>query len=55
MFSPMSERTIKKLIAGTGGTYIPNPVMSRLLGGNLLTVHPLGGCAMGDDIATGVC
>jgi cholesterol oxidase len=31
-----------------------NPLSLRLMGGNLLTVHPLGGCAMGNDRSTGV-
>lgn len=47
-------RTFETAIAATGGTYVPNPVSQRFLGGNLLTVHPLGGCAMGDDRLSGV-
>jgi cholesterol oxidase len=31
-----------------------NPVSERILGGNLMTVHPLGGCTMGADRTTGV-
>lgn len=55
--NPAYERihaTLKRAVAATGGTYVPNPVSSRLLGGNLLTVHPLGGCGMGQDRASGV-
>lgn len=55
--NPVYERihaTLAKAVAATGGTYVPNPVSSRLLGGNLMTVHPLGGCGMGEDRATGV-
>jgi cholesterol oxidase len=48
------EATIKKAVAATGGTYVPNPVSKSFLGGNLFTVHPLGGCGMGDDAGTGV-
>jgi len=31
-----------------------NPASERILGGNLMTVHPLGGCTMGADRASGV-
>jgi cholesterol oxidase len=37
-----------------GGTYTRSPLKSGLLGNRLLTVHPLGGCPMGDDPATSV-
>jgi cholesterol oxidase len=48
------SRTLERAVAATGGTYVPNPVSQRFLGGNLLTVHPLGGCAMGEDRTSGV-
>ena len=41
-------------VAANGGTYVPNPVSSKWLGGDLMTVHPLGGCAMGRDRTSGV-
>ena len=34
--------------------YVANPVWSPMLREGLVTVHPLGGCAMGDDGTTGV-
>jgi cholesterol oxidase len=37
-----------------GGTYVQNPLWTRLLHNNLMTVHPLGGCAMADDAERGV-
>ncbi|CAA0109150.1 Cholesterol oxidase [Halioglobus japonicus] len=48
-----------------GGQYVPNPlwqllppqassILGELPDGRVLTVHPLGGCAMGDDVASGV-
>ncbi|MGH3564579.1 MAG: GMC family oxidoreductase N-terminal domain-containing protein [Pseudonocardia sp.] len=46
-----------RLIAATaalGGTYVPNPMASELLGQDLVTVHPLGGAAMGEDAGCGV-
>ncbi|MBV9935882.1 MAG: GMC family oxidoreductase N-terminal domain-containing protein, partial [Actinobacteria bacterium] len=36
-----------------GATYLPNPAW-QLLRKELVTVHPLGGCAMADDAAFGV-
>lgn len=38
----------------TGGTFIPNPLTDTALGNNLITVHPLGGCPMGQDRMRGV-
>jgi cholesterol oxidase len=37
-----------------GGTAVPNPVWNKLMGHDLVTVHPLGGCAMSDDAGSGV-
>ena len=37
-----------------GGNYLINPVWSRIFNHDLITVHPLGGCAMADDAAHGV-
>jgi cholesterol oxidase len=39
--------------AALGGTWVPNPAWANPLKSGLLTVHPLGGCPMGDDAATG--
>ena len=54
---PVFERISKALetaTGATGGTYIPNPIWSETLGRNLVSVHPLGGCAMADSAADGV-
>ncbi len=48
------EAVLKRASAATGGTYVRNPVSERILGGNLMTVHPLGGCTMGADATSGV-
>jgi cholesterol oxidase len=48
------EEAFMRATAATGGTYIKNPLSRRLMGGNLLTVHPLGGCPMGGDRDAGV-
>jgi cholesterol oxidase len=48
------EETLRRATAATGGTYVKNPLSLRLMGGNILTVHPLGGCAIGADRNAGV-
>ena len=37
-----------------GGTYVKNPISTKLTGHDLITVHPLGGCIMAQDAAHGV-
>jgi cholesterol oxidase len=37
-----------------GGTYLKDPIWTKLLGHSLITVHPLGGCPMGPDADHGV-
>jgi choline dehydrogenase-like flavoprotein len=61
-----SQQTFERIVedSGQGGVAYANPVWRPLpaeLGtifgqprGPLLTVHPLGGCAMGEDISSGV-
>ncbi|MGH2552657.1 MAG: GMC family oxidoreductase N-terminal domain-containing protein [Chitinophagaceae bacterium] len=36
------------------GNYIRNPLWNKLLGYDLISAHPLGGCIMADDATTGV-
>jgi cholesterol oxidase len=36
-----------------GGTYVPSPTFNKAFNYGLITVHPLGGCSMGDDAARG--
>lgn len=40
--------------AALGGNIVPNPAWNKLLDYDLVTVHPLGGCPMGDEASTGV-
>jgi cholesterol oxidase len=40
--------------AALGGTYVTNPLWTKLAGRSLVTVHPLGGCGMGETSETGV-
>lgn len=37
-----------------GGTYLKNPVWTERMGKSLVTVHPLGGCGMGETAESGV-
>lgn len=36
-----------------GGVFLKNPLWSKLTNNSLITVHPLGGCVMGEDAAHG--
>ena len=54
---PIFEKINGELYRATealGGTYIKNPSWADALGNNLVTVHPLGGCGMGDSAERGV-
>jgi cholesterol oxidase len=48
------EKNLKRATKATGGTYVRNPLSETMLGRNLISVHPLGGCGMGQDRARGV-
>ena len=37
-----------------GGEYVVNPGWTKVMNYDLITVHPLGGCIMGDDASKGV-
>ena len=45
---------VGKAVAATGGTYVSNPFSKSWLGGNVFSVHPLGGAVTGNDRSTGV-
>ena len=53
MFERIDE-TLEQAAECVEGTYIPNPVWHEMQKQPLVTVHPLGGCPMGDTAATGV-
>jgi cholesterol oxidase len=53
IFSAINQ-TLENCAAANGGTYVKNPTWSTLLKHALVTVHPLGGCSMGEDAETGV-
>jgi cholesterol oxidase len=45
---------MEKAAKAIGATYVPDPVWTKPFGRQLITVHPLGGCVMGDSAETGV-
>src|SRR5262249_43389400 len=49
-----SNRQVGELASADGGTFISDPVWSKALGRDLITVHPLGGCAMAERAEDGV-
>jgi cholesterol oxidase len=54
---PMFDRDatlLRSATAALGAEYVGNPLWSPMLHESLVTVHPLGGCAMADDGAHGV-
>jgi cholesterol oxidase len=48
------DKKLRTATLATGGNYIRNPLSDTMMGNNLITVHPLGGCVMGRDRGTGV-
>lgn len=53
IFKKVNENLVKSTQA-TGGTYVKNPIWTKLVKHDLITVHPLGGCCMGEDAEHGV-
>lgn len=53
VFAQLSDE-IRGLVTALGGTYVENPRWNKALGHNPVTVHPLGGCGMGDAADVGV-
>jgi len=45
---------MEQVTAANGGTYIRNPIWTKELNNDLITVHPLGGSCMGKDAESGV-
>jgi cholesterol oxidase len=46
--------TLRETAAALGGTYVKNPLWTKFFNKELITVHPLGGCCMGETAETGV-
>ena len=53
IFKNISAR-LEDATSALGGTYVPNPMWHKLLGNPLITVHPLGGCCIGENTDHGV-
>jgi cholesterol oxidase len=53
VFESIAEQ-LRQAAAANGGIFVKNPAWPPLMPNPLVTVHPLGGCAMGDDAASGV-
>lgn len=45
---------VGRAVAAVGGTYVANPLSRSWLGGNVLSVHPLGGAVAAEDRTAGV-
>lgn len=48
------NKTLLEATRANKGNFIPNPLWKNQLDSRLVTVHPLGGCSMGEDAASGV-
>jgi cholesterol oxidase len=49
-----NAEVLQKMSASLGATFVGNPLSTPMFNESLVTVHPLGGCPMADDGATGV-
>jgi cholesterol oxidase len=46
--------TLSDITNSLGGVFVPDPLWLATNGRSLITVHPLGGCVMADDVSSGV-
>lgn len=53
IFQTVHDR-LQQATEALGGSYVKNPIWSQLLGQDLVTVHPLGGCPMAEEAGSGV-
>ena len=53
IFEAVNERLLQ-ITKQLNGTFVINPVFSKTFDKQLVTVHPLGGCPMGDSGENGV-
>ena len=48
------DTILGKLVSEIGGSYMKNPLAGTVMGHQPATAHPLGGCGIGHDAASGV-
>jgi cholesterol oxidase len=48
------DEALTKAAGAVGGRYVKNPMAATNMGTKPATAHPLGGCGMGEDAASGV-
>ena len=48
------DKALSALVERAGGAYVKNPLAGTVMGHQPATAHPLGGCGMGADSASGV-
>jgi cholesterol oxidase len=48
------DETLAAIVTEAGGSYVKNPLSGTMMGHQPATAHPLGGCGIGEDRATGV-
>ncbi|MBA3767258.1 MAG: alpha/beta fold hydrolase, partial [Acidobacteria bacterium] len=53
IFEKVNER-LEQATRSLGGTYLKNPLSTKLTNHDLITVHPLGGCVMAESAESGV-
>lgn len=49
-----ANANLHKVSEALGGVFVKNPTWTKALRHGVITVHPLGGCVMGEDATTGV-
>jgi cholesterol oxidase len=48
------NQLIDQAAGAISGQFFPSPIWNEALGDKVITVHPIGGCGMGDDATSGV-
>lgn len=50
----LGNERLRQSTKALGGVWVENPIWTKLLKHSIVSVHPLGGCVMGEDAAQGV-